>query len=414
MRPRDIFSIAFKGITGNKLRAVLTILGVVIGVGAVIAVMSIGRGSSAAITEQIESIGTNLIFVRPAAASADGVRGAQGSAQTLTLQDAEALDDPSLTPHVAVVAPQVGTFAQARAGSQNVNTRVLGITPAYGAVRSYQLAEGEFITEQDVASRTLTAVLGSSVAQTLFGLDSPIGQRVIINQRAFQVVGVLESKGSSAQGLEDDQILVPITTAQLRLVSQRTSQGGQNVQSITLQATSKDDLEAAKQEIAEVLRARHRIAGEDDFTITTQQDLVDARTEVTDVLTILLGSIAGISLVVGGIGIMNIMLVSVTERTREIGLRKAIGAKRRHILAQFLGEATILSLTGGGLGVGAGWGVARMLEHLTLNGQRVRTLVSMDIALIALGVAVGIGLFFGIYPAFRASRMDPIEALRYQ
>ena len=414
MRLSDVILVAFRGLAANKLRAFLTLLGVVIGVGAVISVMSIGRGSSRAITEQIESIGTNLIFVRPGASQDQGVRGAQGSAATLTLRDAEALADPLAAPDVVAVAPEINTFAQVQAARENVNTRIVGVTPEYEDVRNFPVVEGRFISDQDVATRALNVVLGSGVSEALFGGVSPIGQLIQINRRPFRVVGLLESKGGTGLGNQDDLVLTSITTVQTRLISQRTARGAERVQSISVQVADEDRLDAAKNQIAEVLRERHQIIDEDDFTLTSQEDIIQARTEVTNVLTIFLGSIAGISLLVGGIGIMNIMLVTVTERTREIGLRKAVGAKRRDILAQFLTEATLLSFGGGGLGVAAGWGVSQLLEGVTLNGQQVETVVSADIALLSLAVAVGVGLFFGIYPAVRASRLDPIEALRYE
>ena len=414
MKLNDTLSIAFKGVTGNKLRAFLTILGVIIGVGAVIAVMSIGAGASAAITAQIESVGTNLIFIRPGATTSGGVR-TTGSAQSLTLQDALAISGSGVAPDVAAVSPEVASVGQVKYGNVNTNTRISGVMPAYQVVNNSQIASGRFIFDQDVNGRLLVAVIGASTANTLFGDSDPIDQTMLIRQLPFRVVGVLAPKGGSSLGNADDLVLVPLTTAATRLGASRTSAGGQTVQSITVQAASKDGLEAAKLEIASVLRERHKIIDtQDDFTLTTQDDLVQARTQVANVLTLLLGSIAGISLVVGGIGIMNIMLVTVSERTREIGLRKAIGARRRDILAQFLTEATILSLTGGVLGVAAGWGASRLLDRLSLNGQQVQTLVSPNIAMIAMGVAVGIGLFFGIYPAMRASRLDPIEALRHQ
>ncbi len=412
MSPLESLRVALAALTDNKLRSVLTLLGMVIGVGAVISVMSIGRGSSAAITEQIESIGSNLIFVRAAASFQGGVRGAQGSAATLTLDDAQALADSVLTPDVLAVAPEISTFSQARAGRENVNTRIIGVTPEYEQVRNFQVAEGRFITAQDVAARRLVAVVGSSVSETLFGGLSPVGQTVTINQRPFRIVGLLEEMGGTGLAIQDDVIVAPITTVQARLVRQRTAAGRDRVQTITVQVTDNDRLEQAKFQVSEVLRERHQIIDQDDFTLTSQEDIIQARTDVNNVLTIFLGSIAAISLLVGGIGIMNIMLVSVTERTHEIGIRKAVGAKRRDILYQFLAEATLLSFGGGAIGVGGGWGVSRLLERLTISGQQVETLVQADIAFLALGVSVAIGLFFGIYPAIRAARLDPIEALR--
>ncbi|MCH8284125.1 MAG: ABC transporter permease [Chloroflexi bacterium] len=412
MSPLESLRVALAALMDNKLRSVLTLLGMVIGVGAVISVMSIGRGSSAAITEQIESIGSNLIFVRAAASFQGGVRGAQGSAATLTLDDAQALADSALTPDVLAVAPEISTFSQARAGRENVNTRIIGVTPEYEQVRNFQVAEGRFITAQDVAARRLVAVVGSSVSETLFGGLSPVGKTVTINQRPFRIVGLLEEMGGTGLAIQDDVIVAPITTVQARLVRQRTAAGRDRVQTITVQVTDNDRLEQAKLQVSEVLRERHQIIDRDDFTLTSQEDIIQARTDVNNVLTIFLGSIAAISLLVGGIGIMNIMLVSVTERTHEIGIRKAVGAKRRDILYQFLAEATLLSFGGGAIGVAGGWGVSRLLERLTIGGQQVETLVQADIAFLALGVSVAIGLFFGIYPAIRAARLDPIEALR--
>ncbi|MCI0769628.1 MAG: ABC transporter permease [Chloroflexi bacterium] len=412
MSPLESLRVALAALMDNKLRSVLTLLGMVIGVGAVISVMSIGRGSSAAITEQIESIGSNLIFVRAAASFQGGVRGAQGSAATLTLDDAQALADSTLTPDVLAVAPEISTFSQARAGRENVNTRIIGVTPEYEQVRNFQVAEGRFITTQDVAARRLVAVVGSSVSETLFGGLSPVGKTVTINQRPFRIVGLLEEMGGTGLAIQDDVIVAPITTVQARLVRQRTAAGRDRVQTITVQVTDNDRLEQAKLQVSEVLRERHQIIDRDDFTLTSQEDIIQARTDVNNVLTIFLGSIAAISLLVGGIGIMNIMLVSVTERTHEIGIRKAVGAKRRDILYQFLAEATLLSFGGGAIGVAGGWGVSRLLERLTISGQQVETLVQADIAFLALGVSVAIGLFFGIYPAIRAARLDPIEALR--
>ncbi|MSQ24685.1 MAG: FtsX-like permease family protein [Dehalococcoidia bacterium] len=411
MSPLDSLRGALWSLWASKLRTFLTLLGVVIGVGAVISVMSIGRGSREAVTQQIESIGSNLIFVRPQAIRDQNVRGQLGSGLTLSLSDAEALAD---APNVAGVAPEVNSFAQVQAGGNNTATRVLGVTPSYEQVRNFSVADGRFITDTDVDARSLNAVLGSRVATTLFPDSDPLGQTIQLNRRPYRVVGVLKTVGGGGQGVQDDAVLLPITTVQTRLVNQRQAGGANPVQLITVQATGEKTMDAAKEAITALLRERHRITGVDDFVLTSQDDLIAARTEVTNVLTILLGSIAGISLVVGGIGIMNIMLVSVTERTREIGIRKAVGAKRRDILSQFLTEAMMLSIAGGGIGLGAGFGVARLLEKLTLSGQAVQTLVTWDVAVLAVGVAVAIGLFFGIYPAMRAARMDPIEALRHQ
>ena len=413
MSPLESLRLAFWALVSNKLRTFLTLLGIVIGVGAVIAVMAIGKGTNQSIEDQITRVGTNLIFVRPQAQTNQGVRGQVGTGQTLTLQDSYALEDPNLAPDVHSVAPEVNTFAQARASNQNVFARVTGTTPSYESIRDATLADGRFIEDQEVTSRSLVAVLGSNIAQTLYGDISPVGQFIIINNRQFQIIGVLKAKGGTGQGVTDDIIIAPITTVQTRLISQRTAQGTESVQNINVKAVSNKKIEEAKAQVTDILRERHKITTTDDFVLTSQEDLIQARQEVNNVLTVFLGAIAGISLLVGGIGIMNIMLVSVTERTREIGIRKAVGAKRRDIMSQFLTEAVLVSFGGGGLGVAAGWGASRLLENLRLNNQPIETIFTANIAGLAVGVAVAIGLFFGIYPAMRASRMDPIEALRH-
>ncbi len=405
---------ALTAINSNKMRSTLTVLGVIIGVSAVISLMSIGKGSQAAITSSIESLGTNLLFVYPGAATEAGIKGAPGSASSLTLEDAEALADSYLAPSVAAVAPQVQTFNQIVAGRQNSYNQILGVTPEYEYVRNFPVAEGNFITEVDVRNRSMVVVLGSNVAEALFGQMSPLGQYVKISRRQFKVVGVLESKGSTGWGSTDDAVLAPITTVQYRLSSQRTAGGQQNVQSINIRVVSLEETDNATEQITSILRERHRITGEDDFTITSQQDTVEALRESTQVWVVFLGAIAGISLLVGGIGIMNIMLVSVTERTREIGIRKSVGAKRRDILLQFLVEAAFLSLTGGGIGVLAGWGISHFVSGMDLGGTAIQTVMSADIVILAVSVSAAIGIVFGLYPAYRAARLNPIDALRYE
>jgi putative ABC transport system permease protein len=405
---------SLRSILANKMRSSLTVLGIIIGVAAVISLMSIGRGSQSAITANIESLGTNLLFVRSGAATVSGVRQAQGSMTSLTLDDAEALADPLLAPAVKAVAPQVQTFAQVVAGRQNAFTQVLGVTPEYESVRNFPVAEGRFITDTDVKNRSLVVVLGSSVAETLYGDTSAIGQSIKISGRQFKVVGVLESKGSTGFGSSDDVIIAPVTTVQTRLYSQRTTSGSESVQTINVQVTSAKDTNAAIEQITAILRERHKITGEDDFTISSQQETIDTLKESTQVWVLFLGAIAGISLLVGGIGIMNIMLVSVTERTREIGIRKAIGAKKRDILLQFLVESAVLSLVGGGIGVLIGWGVSTLVSGINLGGTAITTVMSADILILAVSVSAAIGIIFGIYPAYRAARLNPIEALRYE
>ena len=414
MNPLTILRTALSSLGANKLRAGLTLLGIVIGVAAVISLMAIGRGAQRAITANIESLGTNLLFVRPGASNDGGVFGGLGSASTLTLDDAYALLDPVFAPSVASVAPELSTFGQVVAGRENTSTQVIGVTPEYQFVRSFPVASGQFITAGHVQNRSEVAVLGSRVAETLFGFRDPVGQVVRINGRQFTIIGVLESKGSGFLGIFDDQVLVPITTAYYRLASQRTAQGGVNVQTVNVQVQSGDAIDDAIQEIATTLRLRHRITGEDDFTVSSQQETIETLEEATNTFVVFLGAIASISLLVGGIGIMNIMLVTVTERTQEIGIRKAMGAKRRDILLQFVSEATLLSLGGGATGVLLGFGLARLTDGRSLAGQTFQTAFDGDIALLALVVSAAIGLFFGIYPALRAARLHPIEALRYE
>ncbi len=403
MSPLTIFSTALSSLAGNKLRTGLALLGIVIGVAAVISTMSVGRGAQEAITSTIQSLGSNLLFVRPT-----------GGATSLTLEDAFALVEPNVAPAVTAVAPELNTGGQVVAGRNSTATQIVGVTPEYQAVRNHEVATGQFISAAHVQGISEVAVLGSQAAEDLFGVRDPVGQTVRINGRQFTVVGVLESKGGSALGNLDNQLLVPITTVYYRLASTRTTQGGVTVQTVNVQVAGEDAKEDAIQQIAAALRLRHRITGEDDFSITSQQEIIDTLEETQETFVIFLGAIAGISLLVGGIGIMNIMLVSVTERTREIGIRKAMGAKRRDVLYQFVSEATLLSLGGGGAGAVLGITLSRLLDGRNLGGQTFQTAVGSDITVLALIVSAAIGLFFGIYPAVRAANLHPIEALRYE
>ena len=413
MNPWTTFYTVLSSLATNKLRTGLALLGIVIGVAAVISTMSVGRGTQEAVTANIQSLGTNLLFVRPGDADLGGFFGGQGSATTLTLDDAYALQDPIFAPSVEAVAPELTTNGQVVAGRENTFAQILGVTPEYLSVRNNSLASGWFISSAQLKIRSEVAVLGSRIAETLFGFRDPVGQTVRINGRQFTVIGVLESKGGRGQSV-DDRVLVPITTAYYRLAAQRTSQGDVSVQAINVQVRSVDEMDSAALGIATVLRLRHRITGEDDFTVSSQQDTIETLEDTQETFVIFLAAIAGISLLVGGIGIMNIMLVSVTERTREIGIRKAMGAKRRDIQFQFVSEATLLSIGGGGVGLGLGWLVSNLLDGRDLGGQTFQTAFSGDIALLAMAVSAAIGLFFGIYPAVRASRLHPIEALRYE
>ena len=405
MTPYTIITTALASLGANKLRAGLTLLGIVIGVAAFITLMAIGRGSQASITERIESLGSNLLFVSPPFSFDDS--------SGLTLEDSAALVDPVFTPTVVDVSPEINTFAQIVYGRNNTSAQVVGVSPSYESVRLTPVASGQFIAQHHLDSRSTVAVLGSELAQQLFGSRDPVGQRIRMNGRQFTVIGVLESRGGTGIG-QDFQALVPITTAYYRLSGQRTTQGGITVQSITVQVVDEESMDAATRQIDTVLRLRHRIAGESDFNIINQQDLIETVEETTETFVVFLGAIAGISLLVGGIGIMNIMLVSVTERTREIGIRKAVGAKRRDIMLQFVAEATILSIGGGGVGVLLGLVLSTVLDGVTLGNQAFQTVTSGDIPVLAMIVSAGIGLFFGIYPAVRAARLHPIEALRYE
>lgn len=405
--------VALRSLAANKLRTALTMLGMIIGVGAVIALMSVGKGAQARITSQIQGMGTNLLFITPGAQQEGGVRMGQGTMPTLTLQDAEAIADPTNVPAVTAVAPEATAFSQVIAGPQNTFTRVVGTTPSYETVRNFHVAAGEFISTQHLDGRSSVAVLGANTAADLFGGIDPIGQNIRIGQATFRVIGVMETKGSQAMGNQDDLVIVPLTTLLQRLTAQRAVRGGQTVGTIYVQVADQKLMPTAIEQIAELLRQRHRVA-QDDFTIRSQEDLLATASQITGIMTILLGSIAGISLVVGGIGIMNIMLVSVTERTREIGIRKAVGAKRRDILVQFLIEAAVVSLVGGAIGILLGTGLSTLIGRFDIGGQNLPTVVSPDAVLLAVGVSAGIGLFFGIYPAVKAARLNPIEALRYE
>jgi putative ABC transport system permease protein len=414
LSPITIITTALSSLGSNKVRSGLTLLGIVIGVAAVISTMSIGKGAQQSVSEGIQSLGTNLLFVRPGASSQGGIFSGLGSASTLTLSDATAIMDPSRVPSVVAVAPEIGTQGQVVAGGNNLVTPIIGVTPEYSQVRNFPVRLGGFISPGHVQSRATVSVLGSRVAEALFGFRDPVGQAIRINGRNFTVIGVLKSKGGGAFGIEDDLVLVPITTAYYRLSSQRTVQGDVSVRAINVQVFDKESMEQATQEIATTLRLKHRITGEDDFTISSQEETITALEETEGTFTMFLAAIASISLLVGGIGIMNIMMVSVTERTREIGIRKAMGAKQRDIQLQFMAEATLLSLGGGFAGVLMGWLTSTLLNGRTLGAEQTfRTEFSPDIAVLALGVSAGIGLFFGIYPAIRASRLQPIEALRH-
>ncbi|MCL5950355.1 MAG: ABC transporter permease [Chloroflexi bacterium] len=410
MNITESLRIAMRSLGANKMRSGLTMLGIIIGVMAVIAMLSIGRGAQAAITNQITSIGTNLLYIRPGATQQGGVRTAEGSAATLTLDDATALVG---LPDVVAVAPEVDSFGQVVYMGNNDNGRVMGVTPAYLDAMNVTLADGNFVTDANVTGRSAVVVLGSQIASDLFDGAEPVGQSVRINNQPFHVIGVMASKGGTGFMNVDTQMYVPLTTALSRLSRGGQFRGGNTVSTINVKITDPSVQNDVVQSMSDVLDQRHHVT-QDDFTIQSQQDILNTANQVTGILTIFLGGVAAVSLIVGGIGIMNIMLVSVTERTREIGIRKAVGARKRDIMAQFLTEATILSVTGGVIGIICGALVARLISGVQLGSSTLSTVVDVDSVLLAVLFSVGVGLFFGSYPANRAAGLHPIDALRYE
>jgi len=392
--------IAVRALRVHKLRSLLTMLGIIIGVGAVVAMISVGQGATAQVTQRIASLGSNVLQIFPGSFSSGGVRGGSGSVSTLTLEDAEAI--APACPDVAAVAPIVSRNAQVVYGNQNWYTSVNGTTPEYLAVRSWEIADGEMFTEDDVSAGTKVCVLGSTVVENLFPDEDPVGAILRIGNVPFTVVGVLAVKG----GNEDDIIVIPVKTAQRRLT------GRTGINRMMVSAVSEKRTGAAQEQITDLLRSRHNIrAGDDDdFTVRDMADIAAAVKQSSSVLTLLLASIASVSLLVGGIGIMNIMLVSVTERTREIGIRMAVGAKGRDVLLQFLVEAVVTSLLGGVLGILFGIGASQLIGLLA----KWSTPMVPGAILLAFIFSAVVGIFFGYYPARRAANLDPIEALRYE
>jgi putative ABC transport system permease protein len=402
------FSTAWVGVVTHKLRSSLTILGIVIGVAAVIALMSIGRGASADILARIEGMGSDLITISPGSSFFGGVRSAAGSVRTLSQEDAAAIEDQ--VAYVSMVAPTYSASLQVVVGGENVNSQVTGVPPEYYDIQNLEMAYGSFFSDYDYQRGAKVVVLGSNVKETLFGDADPIGQQIRMGTNIVRVIGVLESKEGFMGASPDDAILIPLTAMQQMVAQPRTSQGDRIVSSIVLTVSDEEQTGYVVDEITSLLRDQHRLGPnvEDDFRVISIQEIAETVSEATGTMTLLLGAIAAISLLVGGIGVMNIMLVSVLERTREIGIRKALGARERDIWSQFLIEAAFLTLAGGIIGVIIGW----LVSYFVNSAGIMTTIVSADIVILAVSVSVGIGLFFGFYPAWNASRLNPIEALR--
>ncbi len=411
MKVLESLRLAVKALTANKMRSLLTMLGIIIGVGAVITLMSVGEGVQAYITTQFQSIGSNLFFVIPGSFEQELKRPAY-----LTLKDAEALMNPLEAPDVLRVAPLVQGNERITTPGKDRRVDINGVTPDYAVVRDWVPRVGEFISEADNQGMARVAVLGQDTADYFFPDDpDPTGEVVRIKGIPFRVIGVMAKRGGGSFGSEDAVILVPLDTALSRITPRRTNTGEPRLSFLYVQAVAEERMNAAIEEVAQVLRQRHRILpGEpDDFTAISQSDIIGTFQQITGVLTVFLGAIAGISLLVGGIGIMNIMLVSVTERTREIGLRKAVGARRRDILMQFLTEAVMLSLLGGLIGIALGAGGATAISYF-LRDEGFQAVITAGAVVLATLFSAAVGLFFGIYPAQRAARLNPIDALRYE
>ncbi len=416
MNASQILIEALESLNSNKMRSGLTILGIVIGVAAVIAMLAVGQGAQNSITGSINGIGTNVLFVFTGNQMGPPGRnqGASKNIKPLTMGDATAINDVFAAPSIAEVAPVLQGSAEASALGLTTNTTVYGVTPAYGVVRSATVTEGEFLNNENYLGHASVAVIGPDLADKLFGRkDGLVGETIRISGQPFRLIGVLESKGGSAFGNADNQVVIPMTTARDRVLH-RTNDG---VDLIFVQSINAESTTLAADEIKQIMQTRHKIpvGGEDDFTVFTQQDMLATASSITGILTVFLGGIAAISLLVGGIGIMNIMLVSVAERTREIGLRKALGAKKRDILTQFLAESSLLSLLGGIIGILLGWTISFIVGRVAAaTGNVFEPSITTSSVLLATIFSAAIGMFFGIYPANRAASLQPVEALRYE
>jgi putative ABC transport system permease protein len=411
----EALRVAFAGLLANRLRSSLTMLGILIGVAAVILLVAVGNGASVQINNQIQALGANVIFVYPSnARGTGGVSQGFGTSQTLSMADVDAINSRQQDPDIVAAIPIAQSGGQITFANQNYFAPTTGTTVDFPQVRDYQMAEGSFFTQDDVTSQHRVVVLGSTVVTNLFGTTDPVGQTIKINRQSFRVIGVFAAKGGSGLGSQDNVVVAPITAVWAYLSGGR----GKNISQIVASASSPSTVTQAETELTTILLQRHQISdpAQADFQLQSQQDILNQATSISTALTLVLGAIAGISLVVGGIGIMNIMLVTVTERTREIGIRKAIGARWRDVLTQFLIEAMVLSGLGGALGIALGTLLAVEAPHIPAiaTSSFPPPVVSVPSVLLAFGVSVGIGLFFGIYPANRAARLHPIEALRHE
>ncbi len=405
MKARTLIKVATQSILKNKMRTLLTMLGIIIGVGAVIVMVAVGQGAQSQIQDQINGLGTNMIVITPGSSSQGGVSRGAGSFNRLNINDYEKLRRESLL--LSGVSPVLFTRTQAIGGQGNWRTTINGVTTDYQIIRDWQVASGRFFDQSEMRSMRKVAVLGKTVADNLFPGEDPVGQKIQLRNVPFDIIGVLAEKGQTASGSDqDDVVIAPYTTVQNRL------SGWNFIGQILASTSSPADLPEAQEEIRLIMRESHDLAvwEEDDFTIRNQTDLADAAQGTTEVMTLLLAAIASISLLVGGIGIMNIMLVSVTERTREIGIRMAIGARGYDVLTQFLVESIVMSILGGIIGIGVGFAGASILGQLT----GWSTVVSPETVMIALIFSAGVGIFFGFYPARKAAALNPIEALRYE
>jgi putative ABC transport system permease protein len=405
MHLKNLLKVAFKSILKSRMRSLLTALGIIIGVAAVVVMVAIGDGAQIQVEQQITALGSNLIVVFPGSSTSGGVRMGAGSINRFTLEDVKKIQDEATD--IKAVTPIVRTGGQVIGGVGNWNTQIQGVATNYLQIRDWPLSSGDFFTEKDMISRAKVAVLGQTVVKQLFPNEDPIGQQIRIRNVPFKVIGVLAAKGQSAMGQDqDDIILAPATTVLDRLV------GGIYISFIMASANSASDINKAQAELTKIMREAHHLypGQDDDFTVRNQAEITEAATQTSKILTILLGSVAGVSLIVGGIGIMNIMLVSVTERTREIGIRLSVGARTSDVLIQFLTEAIVLSLAGGIIGVLLSFGVVFVLN----NYSGMMAVINPEIIFIAVTFSGVIGIFFGFYPARKAANLNPIDALRYE